>query len=121
MDLAQLREIKGVTFGRSVLDFMGRQELAANLFRITQTEAKIENETIRGQRNLERVAHDVGQTVRKTMIELSGTPPEQLPAAEDIRDVRGNLKQARREFGRLDKTKPRALPPPKKSDDGYPD
>src|SRR5580698_7154486 len=90
MDLIQLRQVKGAMQGRSVLDFMGRQELAANLFRITQTEAKIEKESIRGQGSLEKVAHDVGQTVRKTMIELSGTPPENLPPADDIRDVKGN-------------------------------
>ncbi len=119
MDLSQLREVKGVVLGRSVLDFMGRQELAANLFRITQTEAKIENESVRGQRDLERVAHDVGKTVRKTMIALSGTPPESLPPAGDIKEVKGNLKQTRREFDRLDKPK-RALPAPKKDSD-YPD
>jgi DNA-damage-inducible protein D len=67
--------VKGAMQGRSVLDFMGRQELAANLFRITQTEAKIEKESIRGQGGLEKAAHDVGKTVRKTMIELSGTAP----------------------------------------------
>jgi DNA-damage-inducible protein D len=82
MDLIQLREVKGVVQGRSVLDFMGRQELAANLFRITQTEAKIEKESIRGQGSLEKAAHEVGRTVRKTMIELSGTAPENLPAAK---------------------------------------
>jgi DNA-damage-inducible protein D len=75
MDLIQLRQVKGAMQGRSVLDFMGRQELAANLFRITQTEAKIEKESIRGQGGLEKAAHDVGKTVRKTMIELSGTAP----------------------------------------------
>ncbi len=120
MDLIQLREVKGVVPGSSVLDFMGRQELAANLFRITQTEAKIQNDAIRGQAGLERAAHDVGRTVRKTMIELSGTPPEKLPAAGDIREVRGNLKQTRREFVRLDKSK-KAIEPPGKSESEYPD
>lgn len=111
MDLNRLREIKGVDRNRSVLDFMGRQELAANLFRITQTEAKIENEQIRGQRGLETAARSVGQAVRKTMIELSGNTPESLAPAGDIRDVKGNLKQARREFGKLDgTTKRKALP-----------
>ncbi len=114
MNLAQLREIKGVSGNRSVLDFMGRQELAANLFRITQTEAKIEKEDIRGQRGLEKAAFEVGKTVRKTMIDLSGTPPESLPAADDIKDVKGRLKQARREFGKLDKPKVKRLPPPEK-------
>jgi DNA-damage-inducible protein D len=120
MDLAQLRQLKGVTQERSVLDFMGRQELAANLFRITQTEAKIEKESIRGQGSLEKAAHDVGRTVRKTMIELSGTPPESLLPADDIREVKGNLKQARREFVRFDKPK-RELPSSPKKENDYPD
>ncbi|MCX6592265.1 MAG: damage-inducible protein D [Acidobacteria bacterium] len=112
MDLAQLKQLKGVSHGRTVLDFMGRQELAANLFRITQTEAKIENEDLRGQRQLEKAAFDVGQTVRNTMIELSGKTPESLPTSEDIAEVRGKLKQARREFGRIDKPSRKKLPPP---------
>jgi DNA-damage-inducible protein D len=103
MNLSELRERKGVTYGRSVLDFMGAEELAANLFRITQTQAKIRNEKLRGQVVLEDAAHDVGQTVRRTMIEISGKTPESLPAAEDIKTVKGKLKQARREFGKLDK------------------
>jgi DNA-damage-inducible protein D len=114
MDMNELRQLKGVSSARSLLDFMGRQELAANLFRITQTEAKIENEEIRGQGRLERTAFDVGQTVRKTMIELSGKAPESLPISEDIREVKGNLKHARREFGKLDKPKHRSLPAPTK-------
>jgi|SRR5579859_1812214 len=103
MNLSELREKKGVMCGRSVLDFMNGEELAANLFRITQTQAKIRNERLRGQLVLENAAHDVGQTVRRTMIEISGKTPESLPAAEDIRTVKGKLKQARREFGKIDK------------------
>lgn len=79
MNLADLRELKGVPQGRTLFDFMGRQELAANLFRITQTEAKIENEAIRGQSPLESAAFSVGQTVRRTIIEISKTTPESLP------------------------------------------
>lgn len=95
--------MKGVEIERSVLDFMGSEELAANLFRITQTHAKIRNEKLHGQLRLERAAEDVGDTVRRTMIKISGKPPESLPPAEDIRQVRSKLKQARREFGKLDK------------------
>lgn len=120
MDLKQLRTIKGVVEGRSVLDFMGRQELAANLFRITQTEAKIEKDSVRGQRSLEKTAHDVGKTVRETMIKLSGTEPENLPPAGDIRGVKGNLKHARREFVRIDKPKRKSIEP-KKDGIPYPD
>jgi DNA-damage-inducible protein D len=83
MNLSELRQKKGVLEGRSVLDFMSGEELAANLFRITQTQAKIRNEKLRGQLPLERAAHDVGQTVRRTMIEISGKTPESLPTAED--------------------------------------
>lgn len=79
MDLAQVRQRKGVPSGRSPLDFMGKTELAANLFRITQTDAKIRNEDVRGQRPLERAAETVGRAVRNTMIEVSGTVPERLP------------------------------------------
>jgi DNA-damage-inducible protein D len=85
------------------LDFMNGEELAANLFRITQTHAKIRNEGLRGQMRLEQAAHDVGHTVRETMIKLSGKAPENLPAAEDIKSVKGKLKHARHEFGKLDK------------------
>jgi len=57
MNLSELRERRGVVSGRSVLDFMGGEELAANLFRITQTQAKIRNERLHGQVRLERAAH----------------------------------------------------------------
>lgn len=102
MNLSDLKQLKGVLPGRSVLDFMGSEELAANLFRITQTKAKIENENITGQQSLEDAAYTVGQTVRRTMRELSGQRPEDLPTAEDIRDVRGKLQKTRREFDKLD-------------------
>jgi DNA-damage-inducible protein D len=103
MNLSELKAMKRVAGDRSVLDFMGAEELAANRFRITQTQAKIRNERIRGQAPLESAAEQVGQTVRRTMMEISGKTPESLPPGEDIRTVKGKLKQARREFGKLDK------------------
>jgi DNA-damage-inducible protein D len=49
MDLGRLKDLKGIDQSRSLLDFMGKEELAANLFRITQTEAKIKNDnSVRG-------------------------------------------------------------------------
>jgi DNA-damage-inducible protein D len=103
MDLGRLRQWKGIESDRSLLDFMGKQELAANLFRITQTEARIRNENIRGQRGLENAAHAVGKSVRETMIKTSGSRPEQLPIAEDIKVVRKSLKSAEKQFAKLDK------------------
>jgi len=105
MSLSKLKEYKG--FGannpRSLLDFMGKEELAANLFRVTQTEAKIKAESIQGQRGLELAAHDVGRRVRKTMREISGQRPEDLPLVEDIKKVHSGIKQTRKQLEKIDK------------------
>jgi DNA-damage-inducible protein D len=118
MDYRKLRDFKGVDASRSLLDFMGKQELAANLFRITETEAKIRNEGVKGQVRLENAAHEVGKRVRNTMKETSGTYPEHLPIAEDIRDVRKGLKKASRIFEKLDgkKKNTKTLPIPEDTD-----
>lgn len=102
LDLNQIRARKGVPSGRSPLDFMGKTELAANLFRLTQTEDKIREDNIRGQKNLERTAESIGRKVRDTIKSIGGTPPEQLPAASDIRKVRSGLKKAGKEYAKLD-------------------
>lgn len=105
MDLWQVRRRKGVPDRRSPLDFMGKTELAANLFRVTQTEDKIRAERIRGQKPLERVAEDVGREVRRTMVKISGNRPEDLPPAEDIKEVHKKLKSSQREIKKLDEPK----------------
>jgi len=106
MNLSQLRNLKGVPDKRSPLDFMGKVELAANLFRITQTEEKIKNYNIKGQKNLETTAEDVGREVRNTMKRLGGHAPEDLPPADDIRTVKKEIKQTHRKMKKLD-SKPR--------------
>jgi DNA-damage-inducible protein D len=103
MDLWQLRRTKGVPENRSPLDFMGKTELAANLFRVTQTEEKIRAERIHGQSSLERTAEDVGRKVRRTMIEISGTRPESLPPTEDIKSVHKKLKTSHRAIKKIDR------------------
>ncbi|MCU0428313.1 MAG: damage-inducible protein D, partial [Candidatus Kapabacteria bacterium] len=90
---------------RSLLDFMGKEELAANLFRITQTEAKIKNEGIKGQSRLETAAENVGREVRHTMQKISGTKPEHLPLSDDIQAVKKELKQTQKKFKQLDTPK----------------
>ncbi|HXR07763.1 MAG TPA: hypothetical protein VN765_10565 [Candidatus Acidoferrum sp.] len=110
MDLYQIRRTKGVPQGRSPLDFMGKTELAANLFRVTQTEEKIQIERIHGQQALEYAAQEVGRKVRKTMIEISGRKPENLPPAEDIKEVHRKLKSSHQQIRKLDK--PAATPAP---------
>jgi DNA-damage-inducible protein D len=102
MSYNKLKEYKGFQGSGSLLDFMGRQELAAHQFRVTQTEAMIKNENLRGQHALERAAQKVGREVRETMIRTSGTHPENLPLAEDIKKVRTKLKRANKELQKLD-------------------
>jgi DNA-damage-inducible protein D len=113
LDLTEIRARKRVPLERSPLDFMGKTELAANLFRITQTDEKIRNEDIKGQQPLERAASHVGRTVRRTMIELGGTAPEALPPAQDIRQIKSGLKRPGKEFARIDRKRPpKGLPSP---------
>jgi DNA-damage-inducible protein D len=105
MSINQLKERKGIPVGRSPLDFMGKEELAANLFRITQTEAKIRNEGITGQKRLEDAAFSVGSQVRRTMEDISGTRPENLPLAADTNTLKSAIKSTQKEFLKLDKPK----------------
>jgi DNA-damage-inducible protein D len=107
MHLGRLKELKGLRDGkRTLLGFMDKRELAGNLFRITETEARLKSEVVHGQRPAEDVAFQVGRKVRKIMIENTGTAPENLPLSGDIKDVRKGLKQAVREFTKLDAPKP---------------
>jgi DNA-damage-inducible protein D len=64
---------------------MGSTELAANLFRATQTEEKLRREKVRTKDLANQVHHQVGRKVRQTISELGGTMPENLPVAESIR------------------------------------
>jgi DNA-damage-inducible protein D len=103
MPYQDLRKLRGVTgTGRSVLDFMGKDELAGNLFRLTLTEGRLRRDRTSSQAQAEHVAEQVGHTVRRTMIEQTGVAPEQLPTAQDIRTVRRGLKKGTNEFGPLD-------------------
>jgi DNA-damage-inducible protein D len=103
MNISQLKSVKKLPDGGMLLDYMGKEELAANLFRITQTESKIHRESIKGQSKLESAAEEVGKTVRKTIQQMGGTAPEQLPLAQDLKAVRKNLKGVHRDFQKLDK------------------
>jgi DNA-damage-inducible protein D len=80
---------KGLASGEPILDWMGSEELAANLFRSTQAEAKLRREGITGKDAANRAHHDVGAAVRRFITdELGGTPPEELPTpAEGIRQL----------------------------------
>ena len=105
LNINQLKAKRGIDTGRSLLDFMGKDELAANLFRITQTELKIKNESVKGQNNLEKAAETVGKMVRRSMIEISNTVPENFTKNEDIKDVKKGLKNTKKLLSRPTKKK----------------
>ncbi|MEK7473682.1 MAG: DNA damage-inducible protein D [Patescibacteria group bacterium] len=70
-----------------ILDRAGSTELAANLFRITQTDAKLKMDGVNGEDVATATHHDVGRKVRKTIEQIGGTMPEELPAEEHILDL----------------------------------
>lgn len=106
MPIWKLKNFKRFEGSGSLLDRMGRDELAANLFRLTQTEAKIRNENIKGQRSLETAAETVGRIVRNTVLQISGQAPEHLPLTKPIADTRKSIKATQKAFQKLDKPKP---------------
>ena len=105
MGISKLREIRNIPDNRSPLDFMGKDELAANLFRITQTELKIKNENIKGQSRLEATAENVGKEVRDTMVRISNIAPENLPKSSDIIVVKKELKSKSKKIKQIDNKK----------------
>ena len=78
---------KGLKKSQKILDYMGSTELAANLFRATQTEEKLRRENIKGKQHANKTHYEVGAKVRQTIKELGGTMPEELPTAESIKTV----------------------------------
>lgn len=73
---------KELSKNQKILDHMGSTELAANLFRATQTEEKLRRDEVRGKAQANRTHFEVGGKVRQTIQELGGTMPENLPNPE---------------------------------------
>lgn len=87
LDAKGIHKHKGLKKTQQILDHMGSTELAANLFRATQTEEKLQRENIKGKRKANQTHFEVGKKVRKTIEELGGTMPENLPVAESIKKL----------------------------------
>ncbi|MBF1427844.1 DNA damage-inducible protein D [Hoylesella nanceiensis] len=85
LDAKDIHARKGLKKSQKILDHMGTTELAANLFRATQAEDKLRRENIKGKRNANQTHFEVGKKVRKTIEELGGTMPEDLPVADSIK------------------------------------
>ena len=90
---------KGLKKSQKILDYMGSTELAANLFRATQTDEKLRRDQVTGKKEAGDVHFQVGQKVRQTIAELGGTMPENLPTPQ-----KGIKQIEREEAKRIEKT-----------------
>jgi DNA-damage-inducible protein D len=82
MTVDDIHEKKGLAVRDKILDFMGSEELVANLFRISQTESKLKREDIHGADEASNAHYKVGHEVRKAIERVGGTMPEDLPTPE---------------------------------------
>ncbi|WP_241771563.1 DNA damage-inducible protein D [Acetobacter aceti] len=100
--VAEIRQIRGLPQNANLLDRMGSAELAANFFRVTQTEEKLRREDLNGKRKAYQAHYEVGRQVREAMLKISGIPPEKLPLASPIRSAA--KRKARKTDGTTDQT-----------------
>ena len=81
---------------QQILDHMGSTELAANLFRATQTEDKLRRDHIKGKEQANKTHYQVGKKVRKTIQELDGAMPEDLPTVPSIKKIQPTIQKKRK-------------------------
>jgi DNA-damage-inducible protein D len=96
MPLANIENRKGLKKGE-LLDRAGTTELAANLFRITQTDEKIRKDNIRGDYQASQAHFMVGGKVRQTIKDIGGTLPENLPPEKHIKELKNEKKKLLKE------------------------
>ena len=94
LGVKEIHKRKGLKKSQKILDHMGSTELAANLFRATQTDEKIRREQIQGKKEANQTHYEVGKKVRQTIQELGGTMPEDLPTpAKSIKQIEKEQKK----------------------------
>lgn len=94
----EIHQRKGLGKNQKILDHMGSTELAANLFRATQTDEKLRREHVRGKQAAYNTHYDVGTKVRQTIKDLGGTMPEDLPTPEkSIKQIEQELEKKKLE------------------------
>jgi len=94
-----IKKSKKLKKNEQILDHMGSTELAANLFRATQTDEKLRRDKIHGKDNANRTHFQVGKKVRETIEELGGTMPEDLPTPEKgIKEIEKERKKRDKEL-----------------------
>lgn len=99
---------KGLNEKESILDYMGSEELGANIFRITQTEAKLRNDKVNNEDDACITHYTVGKTVRKAIEELGGTMPENLPTPKkSVQQLEKEQRQEKKRLKALNKLVPK--------------
>ncbi len=98
----ELENKRGIKKGK-LMDYMGRTELAANLFRVTQTEERIKSKKITGQANLEQTHYQVGREVREIIQKNAGKNPESLSQEKELPHVKKELKEGYKRMNEEDK------------------
>ena len=89
----EIHERKNLKKSQKILDHMGSTELAANLFRATQTEEKLRRDHFVVKTKANRTLYEVGAKVRQSINELGGTMPENLPVVESIKTIETKKKK----------------------------
>ena len=97
LDAKAIHTKKDLKKSHKILDHMGSTELAANLFRATQTEEKLRRDKVKGKTNANTTHYKVGAKVRQTISELGGTMPENLPTPN--KSIQQLEKEQRKELG----------------------
>ncbi len=93
LGVKEIHARKGLKKSQKILDHMGSTELAANLFRATQTDEKLRREGITGKEEANKTHYEVGAKVRQTIKDLGGTMPEDLPTPDkSIKQVERTIK-----------------------------
>lgn len=87
LDAKGIHSRKRLKKREGILDHMGSTELAANLFRATQTEEKLKREKVRNKFEANKTHYEVGTEVRETIKKIGGTMPEDLPVAGSIKKI----------------------------------
>jgi DNA-damage-inducible protein D len=100
----QLKKQRNLPNKSGVLqDSMGRTELAANLFRVTQTEEKLKQDEVKGESQAKKVHFNIGRRIRQMVEENTGMMPEQLPVKKYLPEVKKDLKLAKKGLEKIDK------------------
>lgn len=93
MTARDIHEKKNLSSNQKILDHMGSAELAANLFRATQTDEKLRRDNVKSRDEANKTHYNVGKKVRDTISEIGGQMPEDLPTPDNIKDAKLRIKE----------------------------